>query len=374
VDISGDTPNAAAIGYLKEKGVVKGYDNGTFGPKKRINRYDFIKIIIQANYSLEEIHTCDQKSNLFSDVPQDQWFSGFICIAKKDGIINGYADGTFGGQNTVTLPEALKIVLETYSDSLAHPIEKNGNGNWYEPYMSAGIVNGLIQDSAENATGTAITRGDMAFYIYHIESGSDKQQSIATTKTRKPTSIPNSSQKNIENASSPVTTLTPTTTAVPQAGSITKAEAIPKVIDAFFGVMISDLKTAFVDENYPSYSDVNPSDTFFPYVEIARGLDILTDSTDGMFHPNDGLKRGEAVKIVFLAGEFEQAKDSSSPFPSDVGNENYQYINFASRLCLITAISQKGAASFSPDTPISAGDFETLLNNALKAESGESLC
>ncbi len=182
-DVSPSMSNADAIKYVKERGLVKGYEDGTFAPKKNINRYDFIKIIIAAKFSEDDISSCDQKAYAFPDVPEDQWFTPYVCTAKKNEIIKGYDDGTFRGQDNVSLLESLKIVLETYADELSHPIEANTNQDWYMPYVQAGETNGLIQGFEKEDIEKKISRGDMASYIYQIETEAQQMPETSSEST-----------------------------------------------------------------------------------------------------------------------------------------------------------------------------------------------
>jgi len=48
---------------------------------------------------------------LFSDVYNDQWYYTYVDDLVYEGVINGYEDGTFKPNNTVTTGEALKMIL-----------------------------------------------------------------------------------------------------------------------------------------------------------------------------------------------------------------------------------------------------------------------
>lgn len=60
----------------------------------------------------------------FKDV-KDDWFAPYVCYAKAKGLVQGYADGTFVPGKDVTVTEALKIVLQAYQVGLlkAPPLE-----------------------------------------------------------------------------------------------------------------------------------------------------------------------------------------------------------------------------------------------------------
>lgn len=168
VDVNDQTKFGAAIEYIQEKGLVQGYADGSYRPTSTINRYDFTKIIVEARFDAETIAGCEVSQFSFPDVPQDQWFSPYVCTAKKNDIVNGYGDGTFGGQNHISLPEALKIVFETFE--INTPIESGDT--WYQPYMRAAAT-AEITNEIGNDLHYSITRGDMAELIVKTEAISE---------------------------------------------------------------------------------------------------------------------------------------------------------------------------------------------------------
>ena len=49
-------------------------------------------------------------ANPFSDVPADSWAYDAVTTLAADGVIDGYPDGTYKGQNTMTRYEMAQIV------------------------------------------------------------------------------------------------------------------------------------------------------------------------------------------------------------------------------------------------------------------------
>ena len=160
-----------AIDYLREQNVVEGYDDGTFRPDHTINRAEFMKIIIAAKFSKEYI-SLSMAGNCFSDVTSDQWFAPYICMAKNEGIISGYPDGTFGPEKEITFAEAAKILAEVYN------LDFTNGDSWYEGYVKALQDNNYIPDSVSALT-KQITRAEMAELIWRIKM-QKKEQSHAT--------------------------------------------------------------------------------------------------------------------------------------------------------------------------------------------------
>jgi hypothetical protein len=159
-----------AIGYLKDKAVVQGYDDGTFRPDNTINRAEFMKIVIGAKYSQDYIGV-SSAWNCFSDVT-DEWFAPYICIAKDEGVVSGYADGTFKPSQNISFVEAAKILAEVYG------LDFTKMDVWYEGYVKALQENNYIP-STISSLNKAITRAEMAELIWRIKE-QKKDQSYNT--------------------------------------------------------------------------------------------------------------------------------------------------------------------------------------------------
>lgn len=186
-DIPSSHPFAEDIFSLYKKGIIEGYADGTYKPEATINRAEFTKIIISAVFSTPDIESCNKDIHLFSDI-EKEWYMPYICVAKKEGIINGYADGTFQPENQITLPEAMKILLEAYQINL---LEYNGSycneetspycggtQEWYYSYLSYFIRNyydiekfnfipkeTLLLPTQKWFLDHKVTRGEMAYFI-----------------------------------------------------------------------------------------------------------------------------------------------------------------------------------------------------------------
>ena len=94
---------AVAVSTLANAGAIKGYSNGTFQPGKPITRAEFVTIltgIYGANTS---------KGMPFADV-DSAWCHDAVATAYANGLVGGYADGTFHPNQTITRAEAVTIL------------------------------------------------------------------------------------------------------------------------------------------------------------------------------------------------------------------------------------------------------------------------
>ena len=101
-------------------------------------------------------------SHCFSDV-STQWYAAPICFAEELSIVSGHPDGRFKPGDTINLAEALKIILETYEVDVCTDCA----GLWYQPYLEAAEERGLL-DGLTKAPSHPLTRGEMAQLIYAL--------------------------------------------------------------------------------------------------------------------------------------------------------------------------------------------------------------
>ncbi len=98
----GDWYNVA-ISTVAAAGIVNGYDDGSFGPDKKITRAEFATI---ASRFSTLSHDGD---HLFNDI-DGHWAAEFINNASITGWVNGYDDGSFKPEAQITRAEAITLI------------------------------------------------------------------------------------------------------------------------------------------------------------------------------------------------------------------------------------------------------------------------
>lgn len=123
--------DAAGISVLTNLGAVSGNPDGTFAADRSVNRAEFLKIAFLSRQGISVID--DDSADCFPDVNSGDWFSKYVCLAKRRGDVGGYPDGFFRPGNAVNYVEALKMLGELYGlsapDAPAEP--------WYMQYVEA---------------------------------------------------------------------------------------------------------------------------------------------------------------------------------------------------------------------------------------------
>lgn len=168
-DVKSGESYSASIRYLRDKGIVSGYQSEAAGktveetmfrPDYTLNRAELVKIMVKSNFDEKTIEQC-QKSD-FPDVNKDDWFGNFVCVAKQKGIVKGYPDGFFKPAQAVNFAEASKIIANTLN--LKKPGTR-GTEPWFEPFVKSLEVRKAIPPSVRSF-GKRVTRGELARMIH----------------------------------------------------------------------------------------------------------------------------------------------------------------------------------------------------------------
>lgn len=159
-DTDSGTAVSDAIDRLSRLGIINGFEDGSFRPHETLTRAQFAKIAVHM-LGEEENASSRAMNMVFSDVPTTHWASGYInYIAEKD-IINGYPDGRFGAEDTITYAQALTILVRL----LGFDGETMGY-KWPDGYMSKAealdITKNMSFDKYEN-----VTRGNAAYIVFN---------------------------------------------------------------------------------------------------------------------------------------------------------------------------------------------------------------
>lgn len=180
-DVPADHPHVEAIAYMKGQGFVEGYEDGSFKPDQKINRAEFVKIVIGVVYTGDYHKLCDPHHIYsFSDASQDAWYSGYLCLAVQHDIVGGYPDNTFRPSASVNFAEAAKIIAATDAQStdggVANEMPPENLGPWYERYVKYLADFNAIPLSVRTLD-EQITRGEMAEIIYRLRLDIDYEDS-----------------------------------------------------------------------------------------------------------------------------------------------------------------------------------------------------
>lgn len=151
-----------AINELSKKGVISGYPDDTFRGSLTVTRAEAIKMIV-TGFDLKAKD--GEPAKLFLDV-KDTWSEKYVNIATSNKVIEGYEDGTFKPNNTITYGEISAIVARLKDLKLP---EKEQDEAWYTQFWKAMEEADYFKDIATNDVIPVANarRDNVALIIYN---------------------------------------------------------------------------------------------------------------------------------------------------------------------------------------------------------------
>lgn len=133
-------------------GLVEGYPDGTFRPDRTLTRAELATMLVRAK-GIKVPET--QAKKVFKDVKADFWGAKYIEIAKREGLIKGYPDGTFRPNNKINKAEGIAILvrfdnLRVASEVFEKPYWDVPASHWAAKYIQAGKESGMLKFVTRN--------------------------------------------------------------------------------------------------------------------------------------------------------------------------------------------------------------------------------
>lgn len=160
-----------AIANLYLRGVINGYEDGTFKPNSLITKEEFCSMFFNMmKYKLDT-----ETNSKFYDLPNERWSKNIIMSLNKLGIITGQDDGNFGTLKNVTLGEVSTIIKRAKNMTLLPNDQMfihEKNFHWANEYISILISNGIINEKDtfyyESSQDLNLTRGQVALILNRV--------------------------------------------------------------------------------------------------------------------------------------------------------------------------------------------------------------
>ena len=193
-DVNNDHPYYAAIESLKNLGIINGYEDGTFQPEKAVNRAEAIKMILgSAGLDIPEIQAGDQQEfpdvpseTWFAKFVVLAKQKG-IVRGNDDGTF-APARQVVKAEFLKMLLEAFGKDLSKHQNLTEGVSADTEPGQWFLPYVSYAKTLGIITPTLEDLLypGKQLNRGECAEMIYKLlvlERGGDAQALLSIAET-----------------------------------------------------------------------------------------------------------------------------------------------------------------------------------------------
>jgi len=156
-DVANSAEYIDAIEFVYEKGLFKGVSDTKFAPETTMTRAMFVTVMgrlagVDPNYFTGES---------FDDVVAGEWYAPYVKWAAQEGIVQGYGNGKFGINDSVTVEQAIVIIaryanyvgLDTASDyRLTSYIDENSVSDWAYKQMKWAVQNGIYSGDGRMLT------------------------------------------------------------------------------------------------------------------------------------------------------------------------------------------------------------------------------
>ena len=160
--------------FAYEQRILSGMSADTFAPQAASTRAQIAAIFYRMDGS-----PAVEGSNSFADVAQSAWFYDAVTWAEQNGILNGYGNGSFGANDSVTR-EQLAAIFYRYAQfkgldmknagDLEAFADKNDASDWAQTALAWAVENGILSGKGDNRLdpeGTA-TRAELAAMLHRF--------------------------------------------------------------------------------------------------------------------------------------------------------------------------------------------------------------
>ncbi|MBT2291398.1 S-layer homology domain-containing protein [Paenibacillus albidus] len=89
---------------------LKGNGDNTFSPNRNVTRSEFSEIVVTGLGLMRQ----DAPGRIFPDIPASAWYQNAVTIANEFGIVLGYNDGNFFGNQQITREQGIAMIARAY--------------------------------------------------------------------------------------------------------------------------------------------------------------------------------------------------------------------------------------------------------------------
>lgn len=142
-----------SIRHLAALKILTGFEDGTFRPDDTVTRSQFAKALVSALGYSDEAEENSGYPTIYRDLPAGHWSAGFVQVATDLGLVSGYGDGTFRGDNPVSRAEIATMIVralghQEMAEALARQVpdftDSSEIPEWARGYILVGSNLGAI--------------------------------------------------------------------------------------------------------------------------------------------------------------------------------------------------------------------------------------
>ena len=350
----GDRSTAMAVESLRLLGVLDGYGDGTFRPGTVLNRAQFCKMAVYAMNGGSELSRY-RTVTVFPDVKPSHWAAAYINMAAKGkDIISGYADGLFHPDRTVTVGQAVTILMRM----LGYKDEDIG-GIWPDSYMAEAATVGLTEGVSTNGSA-GLTRAQAARLFLNLLRTQTKEGGTTFASTLGQTVQGVLLSADTEGGEGRLRLSTGTYT-------LTEGKASNGMLNGMKGTLIVDSKSGraltFVPEDLGSSKTVVLASAKATEMTDTSGNTYTVKSDTQVFQNGEAGSWGEAYTWL-------NAGTSVTLYLDAAGNVDYVFVGGGGNATSAVIVYEKGSTAGFASLAGGATGY-TIYKNGVRASSGD---
>ena len=350
----GDRSTAMAVESLRLLGVLDGYGDGTFRPGTVLNRAQFCKMAVYAMNGSSELSRY-RTVTIFPDVKPSHWAAAYINMAAKGkDIISGYADGRFHPDRTVTVGQAVTILMRM----LGYKDEDIG-GIWPDSYMAEAATVGLTEGVSTNGSA-GLTRAQAARLFLNLLRTQTKEGGTTFASTLGQTVQGVLLSADTEGGEGRLRFSTGTYT-------LTEGKASNGMLNGMKGTLIVDSKSGraltFVPEDLGSSKTVVLASAKATEMTDTSGNTYTVKSDTQVFQNGEASSWGEAYTWL-------NAGTSVTLYLDAAGNVDYVFVGGGGNATSAVIVYEKGSTAGFASLAGGATGY-TIYKNGVRASSGD---
>ena len=171
-------PAKPALNTADHYAYLMGYPDGTVRPGGSITRAEATTIFFRL-LTEESRSQFWATENRYSDVSTGQWYNNAVSTMTRAGIVNGYPDGTFRPNAPITRAEMAKIIALFAKLDKSTDRFPDAAGHWAEAYIRLAAGNGWIEGYPDGTfrPNQSITRAETVTMIDRVLERVPKDES-----------------------------------------------------------------------------------------------------------------------------------------------------------------------------------------------------
>lgn len=173
-----------AVNDMGSRMIVEGVGNGSFSPDRAVTRAEFTAVVVRGLGLRPE-----NGASPFMDMHNEDWYNGAVRTAHAYGLINGFEDGSFHPNETITREQAMVILAKamtitglkdslnssTVDEALQMFQDETAVSSWARTSAADSVKSGLLQGRSQSllVPKGKITRAEIAAIMQRLLQKSD---------------------------------------------------------------------------------------------------------------------------------------------------------------------------------------------------------